>query len=226
MEDTAGTVLVIQAHPDDADISSGGTVAWWSQAGRTLVYVTCTSGEAGSSNPPLPAASLGPIREQEQRQAAAALGVSEVVFLRYPDGALEDSPALRSILVDQIMRFQPTTVVTHDPVAERSGHPDHWSAGRAAIAAILEGGAQVQSITEILLFRSSEPNRAFDVSGTILAKLAALEEHRTQRSLGEAPADAIVTRAKKTGLQWGLAMAESFKEVPLRELAAMLRAAE
>ena len=75
--------MVISPHPDDdAEIGCGGTVAAWIGPGTEVVYVLCTNGDKGSSDPEMTSERLAALREQEQRQAARVLGVKEVVFPR------------------------------------------------------------------------------------------------------------------------------------------------
>lgn len=78
--------MVIAAHPDDSEFGSGGTIARWIQEGQQVIYVVCTNGDKGTTDDNMTSERLAIIREQEQRQAAHALGVSEVIFLGYPDG--------------------------------------------------------------------------------------------------------------------------------------------
>src|SRR5436189_4234733 len=81
-------VLLVAAHPDDPEFSSGGTVARWVRAGIEVIYVVATSGDKGTPDREMTGDRLSNMREQEQRAAAARLGVKEVVFLRFPDGEL------------------------------------------------------------------------------------------------------------------------------------------
>ena len=76
------SALVVMAHPDDMEFSCAGTVARWSQAGSRVIYVLCTSGEVGISDPDMTKENATEIREAEQREAARITGVQEVVFLR------------------------------------------------------------------------------------------------------------------------------------------------
>lgn len=215
-------VLVIQAHPDDADISSGGTIGKWAREGATITYVVCTSGEAGTSKPPLLPEQLGTVREQEEREAAKVLGAAEIVFLRHPDGGLHADHTLIGQLIELILRVRPTVVMTHDPASERNGHPDHWNAGQAALAAVLAALNQGYQVEQVLLFRSRDPNIAFDISESLDTKLAAIERHRTQRALGEAPPELVVRWAKEAGARWGMELAESFKKLSVTQCEAFI----
>ena len=77
-------VMVIAAHPDDPEFGCAGTILKWSQAGKQVTYVLLTSGDKGSHDPDMRPGRLAGLREDEQRAAAAELGVCEVVFLRIP----------------------------------------------------------------------------------------------------------------------------------------------
>lgn len=120
--------LVVTAHPDDVDFGAGGTVAAWVQDGIEVSYCICTSGDAGGYDD-TPRDRMGPLRESEQRAAAAALGVTDVRFLRYPDGRLTPSIELRRDISREIRRGRPDRVLTQSPEIwwERLGasHPDH-----------------------------------------------------------------------------------------------------
>ena len=217
-----GTILVVQAHPDDADISSGASVARWCREGARVVYITCTSGEAGRSEPPVPPVDLAALREEEERAAAAVLGVSEVRYLRHPDGGLTSTPALEQQLTEVMLELRPRRLVTHDPWSRGEHHPDHLNAGKAALAAMTAAGRAGHPITEVYLYRTDEPNTAVDVTGTLSVKVAAIEQHRTQRSIGEAPPSAIEAWAAAAGERWGLVRAEPFRALSFEECAALL----
>src|SRR4029079_19547292 len=107
-------VMSIHAHPDDQEFTVGGTLAKWARAGSAVVTVCITSGNAGS-NEYTPASmtreALAPIREEEQTNACRVRGIPEVVFLRYEDGMLEPSIALRRELTRLIRRHRPEVVV-------------------------------------------------------------------------------------------------------------------
>src|SRR6185503_5493359 len=81
-------ILVVTAHPDDVDFGNAGSVALWTDAGIEVTYCICTSGEAGGFDRSVPRSTMVEIRESEQRAAAKVVGVSDVTFLRYPDGRL------------------------------------------------------------------------------------------------------------------------------------------
>ena len=105
-------MMVVTPHPDDAEIGVSGTVARWIREGKDVIYVVCTNGDKGTSNTNMKSEELARIREQEQLAAAKLLGVREVIFLRYPDQTLEDTPEFRKELVRLIRMYRPEIVVT------------------------------------------------------------------------------------------------------------------
>src|SRR5438270_9351884 len=95
-------VMVIQAHPDDAEFLCAGTVARFIASGYRVQYVLATSGDKGSDDPQATPERLVATREAEQLAAARILGVAEVTFLRHYDGELEVSIPFRRELAEVI----------------------------------------------------------------------------------------------------------------------------
>ena len=108
-------VMIIFAHPDDAEGNCGGTTAKWVREGKVVHYVVLTNGDKGSDDLSMTSEKLAKIREKEQEKAAKILGVSGVTFLRIPDGELEVSLPLRREVSRLIRAYQPAIVFTHDP---------------------------------------------------------------------------------------------------------------
>src|SRR3712207_9318799 len=87
-EDSFSRVMIVVAHPDDAEFSSAGTLAKFAAEGKTVVIVLCTSGDKGTSRRDISSSELAALREQEQLEASRRLGVAETVLLRLGDGGL------------------------------------------------------------------------------------------------------------------------------------------
>jgi LmbE family N-acetylglucosaminyl deacetylase len=109
-------VLAIFAHPDDESLACGGTLARLADAGARVIVLCATRGERGSVSDPslVPDGDLGAVRVRELRDAAAVLGVSEVIVLDYPDGDVRwyHVPQLHDEIVDTIRRYRPDAVIT------------------------------------------------------------------------------------------------------------------
>src|SRR5437870_10235861 len=102
MAETLERVMVVTAHPDDAEFRAGGTIGRLAKEGREVAYVIVTNGNKGSGDRSVTSKQLMPIREAEQRQAARVLGVGGVEFLGYEDGELEDTRDLRRDVTREI----------------------------------------------------------------------------------------------------------------------------
>ncbi|MGE3620301.1 MAG: PIG-L deacetylase family protein [Acidimicrobiia bacterium] len=187
---TPGVALAVGAHPDDIEFGAGATLAKWAAAGCVVHHLVCTDGAAGSWDPDLDAAELVALRRREQRDAAAALGATgEVVFLGWPDGALESGLPQRWQVAAWIRRLRPDVVLGHDPWKRYRLHPDHRHAGLLAIEGVV-AAREPRVFTEqalahhrpdaLLLFEAEEPDHVEDVEGHLGRKVAALEAHRSQ----------------------------------------------
>ncbi len=226
------TCLVIAAHPDDIESWCAGAVAVLTRQGWRAVYVLCTSGEKGTSDPDEESARVSARREAEQREAAQRVGAEEPVFLRLPDGGLEDDEQLRGLLVREIRRHRPALLLTHDPVhpwPPYTVHRDHRIAGRVALDAaypyardplhfpehLRAEGLRPHVTPEVWLFCSDQPDFYVDISATLEAKIAARLAHRSQTIDAKALAASWRRRAEETGRQGSLALAEAFKRLTL-----------
>ena len=129
--------MVVTPHPDDAEISCGGTVANWIRQGTSVYYVLCSDGSKGTEDPDMTPERLAKIRYEEQMEAAKTLGVKEVVALGYPDGELEDTREFRGHLVRALRRFRPEVVICPDPYRRSFYfHRDHRIVGQVTQDAV------------------------------------------------------------------------------------------
>ena len=122
--------MVIFAHPDDAEFGSAGTVATWTSRGTEVTYVVATDGSKGSDDPEMTSARLSELRYDEQRRAAAILGVANIEFLGFEDGVLESTIDLRKAITAVIRRHRPDTCIVQNPLRSFDlsafvQHPDH-----------------------------------------------------------------------------------------------------
>lgn len=187
-------IMVVSAHPDDAEFGAAGTVARWTSEGKKVVYVVCTSGEKGTDDPRIKPEELVKIREKEQRCAARVLGVRKVVFLRYEDQALEDTPQFRKEIVRFIRQYRPEIVLTADPYRRYIWHRDHRVVGQVVLDAVfpyardrlsypdlLEEGFQPHKVKEVWLWGSLDDiNYRSDITDTFEIKMKALRCHKSQ----------------------------------------------
>jgi LmbE family N-acetylglucosaminyl deacetylase len=190
-------VLVVVAHPDDVDFGAAGSVAVWTASNIEVAYCIVTDGAAGSVDPQVDPETLREIRQQEQRKAAAEVGVSELHFLGYPDGALVVSPEVRRDIARVIRIVRPQRVVCQSPERNwdriRASHPDHLAAGEATLQAVypdarnpyaypelLASGLEPHIVDEVWLMASPRATVAVDITATVERKLSALRCHASQ----------------------------------------------
>jgi LmbE family N-acetylglucosaminyl deacetylase len=229
-------VMSIHAHPDDQEFTVAGTLAKWARAGSAIVSVCLTRGSAGS-NESTPAdmtrEALAAIREDEQRDACKVLGVAETIFLDYPDGMLEPSIAMRRDLTRLIRRHRPEAVVCGDPTMRFYGnmylnHPDHRVAADVTLDAIfpsaetrlifpelLDEGLPPHHVGLVYIHGAASPDTFIDIADVLDVKLAALKAHRSQMGSWD-PTEMITAWAREQGTPRGLAAAEAFRLMRLR----------
>ena len=105
------SALAVYAHPDDSEVSCGGTVARWAAAGCDVHVVVCTRGDKGSSDPSVKPDQLAKRRAKEVSAAGKVLGVAGHDLLGHADGEIVNDLALRRELVTIIRRVRPEVVV-------------------------------------------------------------------------------------------------------------------
>ncbi|HEY6409310.1 MAG TPA: PIG-L deacetylase family protein, partial [Ktedonobacteraceae bacterium] len=185
-------IMVIMAHPDDAEFICGGTIARLAEEGCVIHYVLVTSGNRGSHDADMTMERLAKMREEEQRHAASVLGVQEVTFLGYNDGEVEVSMALRRELVHVMRQWKPDVLFTFDPWRRYEIHPDHRAVGECALDALASARMRMyfpEQLTEtidehrmkqVYLFSTDRPNHWVDISEVFEKKLEALHCHVSQ----------------------------------------------
>jgi LmbE family N-acetylglucosaminyl deacetylase len=223
--------MSIHAHPDDQEFTVAGTLAKWAKAGSEIVTVCLTSGGAGSNDstpPDMTREKLVPLRQEEQRRACRLLGIQEIVFLDYEDGALEATIALRRDLTRVIRRYRPDAVVCGDPTVRFYGnrymnHPDHRVAADVALDAVfpssgtrfifpelLDEGLAPHQVKSVFVHGAERPDTFIDIAAVLDLKLAALREHQSQLGSWD-PTDMITQWARTQGRRGRLAAAEAFR---------------
>lgn len=198
-EHDVARVLVIVAHPDDAEFWAGGTIARWVDAGAKVTYCVLTDGELGGFDEGLPRGDLPSVRRDEQRAADAVLGVHEVDFFGLREGGLNPADEqLRRGLVRLIRQTRPQRIVTWSPEWNwqrfRSCHPDHRATGEIALSAIYpdagnpfahlplrqDEGLDPWTVSEAWLLNSPQVNHYVDITDTFDRKVEAVRQHQSQ----------------------------------------------
>ena len=217
------------AHPDDVDFGSAGTVAAFTAAGIDVTYCIATNGDAGGSDRSMSRQEMAALRQDEQRAAAAAVGVSDVRFLGHPDGAVHATMELRRDISRVIRQVRPERVLTQSP--ERNwdfifaSHPDHLALGEAAVCAVYpdarnpfahpelldDEGLEPWSVGELWIMGPGGQNAsiAVDTTHTVDRKIAALLCHKSQIADPDGLSERVRGMSRSQGELAGLASGAS-----------------
>ncbi len=132
-------ILVIAAHPDDAELGCGGTIAKHVNRGFKAGIIDLTRGELGTRGTP-------EIRAEEAAKAAAILGLTVRENLGLPDGFFQNDKESQLKVIQAIRKYQPDIVIAN---AVEDRHPDHGRAARLVNdACFLAGLSKVQTISD------------------------------------------------------------------------------
>ncbi|MEV1245863.1 PIG-L deacetylase family protein [Nonomuraea sp. NPDC050022] len=227
-------VLVVTAHPDDADFGAAGTVALFGDRGVEVTYLLVTDGDAGGNERTLDNTGMAELRRTEQTAAAKAVGVTDVRFLGHADGTVVPSLALRKDIARVIRQVRPDLVITHHPDRNYQfiapSHPDHRAVGGSTLDAVYpdarnpyafpelvkDEGLDAWTVREVWLMGGSTPNHWTDITEAIDRKLAALQSHVSQVGHIEGFADFVKSRFAAWAEQAGFGeghYAEGFQTV-------------
>jgi LmbE family N-acetylglucosaminyl deacetylase len=228
---TPERVLAIYGHPDDPEISCGGTLARWADEGADVHILITTRGDKGSEDPAVDPEELAKVRVAETAAAARVLGAVPH-HLDHPDGELVDDRALRLELVRAVRTIRPDVVCCPDPTAVFFGdgyynHRDHRITGWAALDAIAPAagnphyfselraeGLDVHSVATVYLSGTLEPNAWVDITATLERKIEALFCHASQLvETGDWFRQFLRDSAEAAGRAAGVTYAEAFRRL-------------
>ena len=187
------TALAIVAHPDDMEYGAASAVAKWTSQGKQVVYLMASRGEAGIDT--MHPSETGPLRSQEEIDAARVVGVDIVEFLDHPDGVIEYGLPLRRDLSRAIRRHRPDVILTLSHHLQfPSGHlnmADHRHVGIAVFDAardaanrwifpeLLDEGLEPwNGVRFVATFGPSDPTHGIDVAGYWERGMDSLRQHR------------------------------------------------
>jgi LmbE family N-acetylglucosaminyl deacetylase len=226
------SALAVYAHPDDPEISAGGTLATWAEAGADVWVLITTRGDKGTQDPSADLDELAELRIEETAKAAALLGFTGHFHLGYPDGELVDDQALQGAITRYVRELRPEVVLCPDPTAVFFGdryynHHDHRVTGWATLDAVapaagnphyfpehLAEGLAVHHVEAVYLSGTLEPNCWIDISPTLERKIDALFCHASQLTeTGEWFRQFLRDRAEEAGRAAGVASAEGFRRL-------------
>jgi len=230
----AQRVLVIVAHPDDAESWAGGTIAKLVQDGAQVAYCVATNGDKGSGDRTMTPERLAATRQAEQRDAARVLGVETVEFLNFPDCEVENTRRTRMVVTAAIRRHRPDLLLTQDPNRTTllgASHRDHRIVGEIALDCVyplarahlalpelLDQGLEPHATKEVhLMVWGAHSNLVVDISETIEVKIAALACHVSQMPDRPALDKNVRERGARLGKPVGYRYAEVFARMVIDE---------
>lgn len=215
-------VLAVGAHPDDAEIACGGTLAKLVRQGYRVGIIDLTDGE------PTPGCPRPEVRLEEALEAARTLGVEQRVTMSLPNRRLFDSFEARVALAKEIRKYRPRLVIGFGDKTPMAS-PDHWQAMQITDAAVFYarltkweehfGGLPPHHVAAQLYFRLSfEPmaltglasHFTVDISDTLETKLASVRCYRSQFLPGKSH---IFERIRGAAVFFGAACGFSAGEV-------------
>ncbi len=215
--------LFVAAHPDDIEYGGASAAARWTSQGKQVSYLLATRGEAGIDG--MRPEQAAPLREQEERNGAAEVGVKTVEFLDYTDGVVEYGLPLRRDIARAIRRHRPDVVVGGAFEVKMIGgipnQADHRAVGLATLDAardagnrwifteLLEEGLEPWGGVRFVAFGTTEqPTHGVDITGYLERGIASLEAHAEYtRGLGDAAfdvADFLTWMAAASGERLGV----------------------
>ena len=218
-------ILVVAAHPDDLETTSGGTLALLIGRGVEVALLLGTDGDIGTHDLSFTRETLAVVRRQETLAGAAALGIKDVFFLGHHDGELVADLALRAEVADIYRRWQPDTIFTFDPAWGGQAHPDHIAAGRAAVDAYMPSKMELyhpEQLVEGVKVADVSNGSSSSAAATARArsrstsrqrwetKIAATRCHLSQFGQKEEALEWLAAWNRETGKCCGLEYAEAF----------------
>ncbi len=212
--------VVFGAHPDDAEMGMGGTIAKLCRAGRRVLIVSLTQGEAATHGSP-------ELRAREAAAAAATLGC-EHRLLDFPDSRVVANVEGREQLLRLLRELQPQLVFAPYPgnqLGHHDGaaHVDHLATGtlvRDAVKLARMRGVEPQlpahdvgRLYYYMVPRDRYPSVVVDVSAEFETLMRAIQAYRSQMAIrrqGSAIASLLETYRRFHGITTGCAYAEAF----------------
>lgn len=228
------SALAVYAHPDDAEVAAGGTLAKWAAAGSPVWLLVVARGDKGTNDPAADRDLLAARRVEETERSAALLGLEGHFHLGYDDGELPDDRGLRGAIVRHVRELRPEVVLCPDPTAVFFGdryfnHHDHRVTGWATLDAVasaagnphyfpeqVAAGLPVHQVQAVYLSGTLEPNCWVDIGATLERKIDALFCHASRLVVTEEWFRQFLReRAEQGGADAGLRYAEPFRRITL-----------
>lgn len=228
-------ILTIAAHPDDIELSCGGTIAKLANEGHSVAVLDCTVGELGSRG-------SAELRMKEAENASKILGISERYFLNFEDGNVQPTKENIHTVVQYLRMIRPDILLI-PPKFER--HPDHEAVHLISRRAqFLSGVSKIETLDPIssvvqtphrakkmysfMQMYDFEPDFFVDITDTFDKKTESILAYSSQffnpkAQLTDSEAETVISkpeflhfledRAKYFGYKCGFKYAEPFQSI-------------
>ncbi|MBR3811615.1 MAG: PIG-L family deacetylase [Agathobacter sp.] len=212
--------LFIGPHPDDIEIGAGATATKLVASGKEVRFLVCIDGRFGTVNATegIEGDELVKIRQQEARDSALKLGVTDVHFLGLKDGGFYEQKELIQGIAKEVGDFQPDVIFAPDPSVTSECHVDHLNVGNAAkqIACFApykeimeEYGAAFAPVKALAYYMTAKPTQYIKTIGFVKKQLDAIFTcHISQFPEGCGDAKAISLYIRLRSIDFGI---RSFK---------------
>jgi len=228
-------VLAIGAHPDDLEFSVSGSIAKWTNQGAKAYYLILTDGSKGTEDRATLPDSMIQTRRQEQIEAGKIIGLTDVFFETFEDGALENTMDLKKAITRIIRKVKPDVVLCMDPTfiysTERGmiNHTDHRAGAMAVLDSVYplardhlsfpelieKEHLQPHKVRTILMTNFEDHNYGEDISNYFDTKINALAAHKSQVPDIESTSKMLEQLMAKNGVKYGAKYVEGFKRLDM-----------
>lgn len=231
VDEVPASALAVYAHPDDPEISAGGTLARWAAAGAEVWILITTRGDKGTPDPDADLAAVAARRVEETAASVELLGLAGHFHLDHGDGDVDEA-VLREEIVRTVRTLRPEVILGPDPTAVFFGdsyinHRDHRVTGWAVLDAVAPAagnahyypehrrdGLDVHHVASVYLSGTLEPNCWIDIADTLERKIDALFCHASQLTETEDWfREYLRQSAEEAGRAAGVPYAESFRRI-------------
>ncbi|MBO6093232.1 MAG: PIG-L family deacetylase [Oscillospiraceae bacterium] len=209
--------LFLGPHPDDIEIGAGATAAKLSASGKTVRFFICTDGRYGFDHAPAEIHTpeeMAAIRKEEAIRSAGLLGITDVAFGGFSDGAFYRKKELFHAILAAISDFRPDVVFCPDPCVTSECNSDHLNVGELTKRAVCfapngrimqQHGLSEAPVKAIAFYMTAKPNRYVSTAGYFQKQLNAIFQcHKSQFPEGSQAAKSIQLYLKIRAYDFGI----------------------
>lgn len=228
-------LLCIVAHPDDIEVTLGGSVAKWTAAGTEVSYLICTDGSKGTDDDNKTGEDMASIRAKEQQNAAETLNCSCTHQLENSDCEIQVCDELLKQIICSIRTHKPDTVFTIDPSFLYStewdypNHRDHRVVGQATFDAVYpmardigcypelyQEGYMPHKVKTLIMTNFNTQNYFINVTDYLEQRNQALRQHKSQFGDANGIIEYLDKITSKNGEKIGVPHAEGFVKLDIK----------